>query len=349
MMLYTSGTTSRPKGVVTTHANIQAQIEVLVKAWEWQPEDVIPLFLPLHHIHGIINVMSCALWTGAKVEAFPCFETNTILKRIAEAAYSVFMAVPTIYVKLIQALESIPDDERSRIIAGFAQMRLMVSGSAALPASVHKTWADLTGQALLERYGMTEIGMGLSNPYHGDQRPGSVGQPLPSVEIRLKSEQRAVVAEEREPGEIQVRGPCVFLEYWNRPDVTADSFEDGWFRTGDMAVVEDGYYRIMGRQSVDIIKSGGYKLSALEIEASLLEHPAIRECTVVGLPDDTWGEVVSAAAVLDGDEDLVLESLREWCKDRLSHYKIPKRLVIVEQLPRNAMGKVIKPAVRDLF
>ena len=349
LILYTSGTTSRPKGVVTTHTNIQAQIEALVEAWEWQPTDVIPLFLPLHHIHGIINVLSCALWTGATVDAFPRFELDLILERVADEEYSVFMAVPTIYVKLIQKLDSLSDDERSRITSGFSKMRLMVSGSAALPASVHKRWTDLTGQALLERYGMTEIGMGLSNPYHGERRPGVVGQPLPSVEVQLKSEQGAIVTTEGEPGEIQVRGPCVFLEYWDRPDVTADSFDDGWFRTGDMAVIEDGYYRIMGRQSVDIIKSGGYKLSALEIEASLLEHPDVRECAVVGLPDETWGEVVSAAVVLCRDGELNLESLQEWCRHQLSHYKIPKRLVAVDQLPRNAMGKVTKPAVRELF
>ncbi|MDA1049710.1 MAG: acyl-CoA synthetase [Planctomycetota bacterium] len=349
MILYTSGTTSKPKGVVTTHANIQSQIESLIEAWDWQATDRIPLFLPLHHIHGIINVMSCALWSGAVIEPFPHFHVDAILDRVAERAYTVFMAVPTIYVKLIQALESLPEADRAGKIAGFTGMRLMVSGSAALPASVHKQWTALTGQRLLERYGMTEIGMALSNPYNGERRPGTVGQPLPGVEIRLKSEHGEVVTSDGEPGEIQVRGAGVFGEYWNRPEVTADSFEEGWFRTGDMAVLEDGYFRIMGRQSVDIIKSGGYKLSALEIEATLLEHPAIRECAVVGVPDDTWGEAVAVAAVLRDDAELSLESLRSWCRDRLSTYKIPKQLVVVVDLPRNAMGKVTKPAARELF
>ncbi|MBG87896.1 MAG: long-chain fatty acid--CoA ligase [Verrucomicrobiales bacterium] len=349
MILYTSGTTSKPKGVVSTHRNIQAQIEMLVKAWEWQADDRIPLFLPLHHIHGIINVMSCALWSGAVIEPFAGFDLERILKRVADDAYTVFMAVPTIYVKLIQALETQSAEQRDRNINGFQKMRLMISGSAALPASIHEKWTELTGQKLLERYGMTEIGMGLSNPFHGERRPGAVGQPLPGVEIRLKAETGEVVTNEDEPGEIQVKGPAVFSEYWNRPEVTAESFEDAWFRTGDMAVLETGYYRIMGRLSVDIIKSGGYKLSALEIEAVLLQHPDISECAVIGTPDDTWGEAVSAAVVLAQGTDLELEALRNWCRDRLSVYKIPKRLSCVNALPRNAMGKVTKPAVKDLF
>lgn len=349
MILYTSGTTSTPKGVVTTHAIIQAQIETLVEAWRWQSADRIPLFLPLHHVHGIINILSCALWSGATVEPFSNFDMNAILARVRADAYSVFMAVPTIYVKLIQALESLSEHDRSAITETFGRMRLMVSGSAALPASVHEKWTSLTGQKLLERYGMTEIGMGLSNPYEGERRPGAVGRPLPGVEVRLKAEYGGLVTTENEPGEIQVRGPAVFLEYWNRPDVTADSFEDGWFRTGDVAVIEDSYYRIMGRQSVDIIKSGGYKLSALEIEAALLDHPVIRECAVVGVPDETWGETVSAAVVVDSGQELSLDLLREWCRDRLSDYRIPRQLLVVESLPRNAMGKVTKPAVRELF
>ncbi len=349
MILYTSGTTSKPKGVVTTHANIQAQIESLVTAWEWTAGDCIPLFLPMHHIHGIINITSCALWSGARIEAFERFDLAAILDRVRVDAYTVFMAVPTIYVKLIQALEAAAAEDRAAFIAGFARMRLMVSGSAALPASVHEQWTALTGQKLLERYGMTEIGMALSNPYHGERRPGSVGVALPGVEARLKAESGSLVTREDEPGEIQVRGPGVFRAYWNRPEASAESFDDGWFRTGDMAVIERGYYRIMGRLSVDIIKSGGYKLSALEIEAALLEHPHIRECAVIGLPDDTWGEAVTAVVVLKEKAALELPALREWSKGRLSVYKIPQRLLVVKELPRNAMGKVTKPAVRALF
>ncbi|MFZ4592659.1 MAG: acyl-CoA synthetase [Verrucomicrobiaceae bacterium] len=348
MILYTSGTTSKPKGVVTTHANIQAQIESLVQAWEWNAEDRIPMFLPLHHIHGIINIIGCALWSGASVEAFPRFEMNAILDRVRGDAYTLFMAVPTIYVKLIQAVEAASESDRAAIVAGFKKLRLMVSGSAALPASVHQQWTALTGQELLERYGMTEIGMAISNLYRGERRPGSVGAPLPGVGVRLKAENGPLITAEDEPGEIQVRGPGVFAAYWNRPEATAETFEDDWFRTGDMAVLERGYYRIMGRLSVDIIKSGGYKLSALEIEAALLEHPLITECAVIGLPDDTWGEAVTAVVVLNSST-LELAALRDWCKGRLSVYKIPQRLKIVSELPRNAMGKVTKPAVKALL
>ena len=349
MILYTSGTTSKPKGVVSTHENIQAQITTLVEAWGWLSEDSIPLFLPLHHVHGIVNVLSCALWSGARVDCFESFDAQVILERVASKEYSVFMGVPTIYVKLIRILEDAHDGDRKRYTDGFGQMRLMVSGSAALPASVHEQWTQLTGQKLLERYGMTEIGMALSNPLQGERRPGAVGAPLPGVTIRLIGEAGELIEGENEPGEIQVRGPAVFSEYWDKPDVTRESFVDGWFRTGDMAVLEDGYYRIMGRLSVDIIKSGGYKLSALEIEATLLTHPAISECAVVALPDDTWGEVVAVAIVSRDGEDIELPALKEWATERMSAYKIPKSLLLLEDLPKNAMGKVTKRAVQDLF
>ncbi len=349
MMLYTSGTTSTPKGVVTTHGCIQSQIESLVHAWQWQADDRIPLFLPLHHIHGIINVLGCGLWTGAAIEMFPRFDVPTIFERVAADAYTLFMAVPTIYVKMIEALHAMPPEQATPVVSGFAKMRLMVSGSAALPARVHEEWTALTSQKLLERYGMTEIGMAISNPYDGERRPGAVGQPLPGVEVCLRNEAHQPIDAENVAGEIHVRGPTVFREYWNRPEATRDAFVDGWFRTGDIAVVEDGSYRIMGRSSVDIIKSGGYKLSALEIEASLLDHPAITQCAVVGLPDDTWGETVAAAVVLAEGESLDLESLHAWCRDRLSPYKMPRTLLAVEDLPRNAMGKVTKPAVSRLF
>lgn len=349
MILYTSGTTSKPKGVVTTHENIEAQIRSLVEAWGWMPDDRIPLFLPLHHIHGIINVLSCALWTGAQIDAFDSFELSSILGRIADKRYSLFMAVPTIYVKLIQAIEAADVHDNQPWIDGFRSLRLMVSGSAALPASVHEKWTALTGQRLLERYGMTEIGMALSNPLNGERRPGFVGIPLPKIEIRLKSETGSVIQTESEPGEIQVRGPTVFQEYWDRAEATRESFDDGWFRTGDMAVIEENYYRIMGRMSVDILKSGGYKLSALEIEEVLLQHPQVIQCAVVGIPDATWGEAVATALVLRGNEPLELEALRSWCRERLSPYKIPKLIKVVAELPRNAMGKVVKPTVKGLF
>ncbi len=349
LMLFTSGTTSKPKGVVSTHSTIEAQITSLVEAWEWSHADRIPLFLPLHHVHGIINVLSCALWSGARVETFTSFDALRMLNLCTQGRYTVFMAVPTIYFKLLQSFDEASDEQRRRWREGLATLRLMVSGSAALPASVHQRWQQLTGHTLLERYGMTEIGMALSHPLHGERRPGAVGIALPGVEVRLVDESGKVITEAGTPGEIQVRGPTVFLEYWQQPEATRTSFQNDWFKTGDVAVVEDGQYRILGRVSVDIIKSGGYKLSALEIEAVLLEHPDIAECAVVGVADDTWGEAVAAVVVPRAEQSLDLAALRHWCGERMAKYKLPKRLQVVTSLPRNAMGKVTKPAVKQMF
>ena len=349
MIVFTSGTTSKPKGAVTTHGNIAAQISTLIDAWAWQPDDVIPLFLPLHHVHGIINVLSCALWAGATVHAMPKLDLDRLCRLVADDVFSVFMAVPTIYVKLIDYLEALEDEQATQVCDGFANMRLNVSGSAACPVEVFEDWRRLTGQVLLERYGMTEIGMALSNPYVGERRPGYVGQPLPDVLVQLIDEAGAVVTEEDTPGEIRIKSPTVFREYWGNSDATTSSFKDGWFCTGDIAVIEDGYYRIMGRSSVDIIKSGGYKLSALEIENKLLAHPEIAEVAVVGVADRTWGEAVAAVAVLKGGSDMTVASLKSWCEVELSPYKIPKHLKVVDALPRNAMGKVMKPSLKTLF
>ena len=224
-----------------------------------------------------------------------------------------------------------------------------MSGSAACPVEVFEEWRDLTGQMLLERYGMTEIGMALSNPYRGERRPGYVGQALPDVAVRLVDEEGGIVTGEDAPGEIQIQSPTVFLEYWGNAEATETSFSDKWFCTGDIAVIEDGYYRIMGRSSVDIIKSGGYKLSALEIENTLLAHPQIAEVAVVGIADRTWGEAVAAVVALKGDDDMTLEDLKGWCDGKLSSYKVPKQLRVVDALPRNAMGKVVKPPLKPLF
>ena len=209
-------------------------------------------------------------------------------------------------------------------------------------------WREISGHTLLERYGMTEIGMALSNPLHGERRPGFVGVPLPGVEVRLVGEDGAAV-EPGTPGEIEVRGPNVFLEYWRRPEATAESFRDGWFRTGDVAAVEDGYYRILGRRSVDILKTGGYKVSALEIEEVLRTHPDVTECAVVGVEDPDWGERICVAAEVRGGADLTLAELQAWARERLAPYKLPRDLRTVEALPRNAMGKVTKPDVAKLF
>ncbi len=348
MILFTSGTTNKPKGVVSTHKNIRAQITTLVKAWAWQTDDSIPLFLPLHHIHGIVNVLCCGLWTGARVTLFARFDMETILNEVEQSKYTVFMAVPTIYVKIIQHLESIGATKRESICAGFRNMRLNISGSAACPVKLYQQWQTLTGQTLLERYGMTEIGMGLSNPYDGERRAGAVGITLPGVEAELFDDAGNIIKAENTPGEIRIRGDNVFLEYWDNLQATEESFDDGWFRTGDVAVRENGYFRIMGRSSVDIIKSGGYKLSALEIEGTLLTHDKIAECAVVGIEDDTWGEAVTAFVVLKTEATLELPELKAWCESRMSPYKIPKKLRVMDVLPRNAMGKVMKPGLKKL-
>ena len=348
MILYTSGTTSRPKGVVTTHANNTAQIESLVEAWEWSADDHVLLFLPLHHVHGIINVVSCALWSGAACEMMPRFDANLVWERIALGGLTLFMAVPTIYVKLIAAWDAAAPERRAALRRACGPLRLMVSGSAALPVSTLERWKEISGHTLLERYGMTEIGMALSNPLKGERVPGSVGTPLPSVEVQLVGGNGEPV-EPGTPGEIEVRGPSVFTEYWGKPEATRDVFRNGWFRTGDTAVVKNGTYRILGRTNIDILKTGGHKVSALEIEETLRAHPAIAECAVVGVPDPEWGERVAAALVLHDGEALDLPSLRTWAKEFLAAHKLPSRLLVLEALPRNAMGKVMKPAVAAMF
>jgi malonyl-CoA/methylmalonyl-CoA synthetase len=348
MILYTSGTTSRPKGVVTTHANISAQIVSLVEAWEWSSADRIALFLPLHHVHGIVNVLLCALWVGATCEMMPRFDAEAVWERIASGKLTLLMAVPTIYVRLIAAWEAAGLERRAELSRGCARLRLMVSGSAALPVSTLERWREISGQTLLERYGMTEIGMALSNPYRGERMPGCVGRPLPGVETRVVDEAGELVAPGT-AGEIEVRGPSVFAEYWGKPEATRAAFREGWFRTGDTAVVEDGVYRILGRTSIDILKTGGHKVSALEIEEALRDHPAVAECAVVGLPDAEWGERVAAAVVLRRGGELELAALRAWAREVLAAHKIPLRLLVLEALPRNAMGKVVKPELTALF
>jgi malonyl-CoA/methylmalonyl-CoA synthetase len=348
LILYTSGTTGKPKGVVTTHENIQAQVTSLVAAWDWTASDLILHVLPLHHIHGIVNVLTCALWAGAQCHMLAKFDPETVWNRICDGDLTLLMAVPTIYVKLINAWQLATRERQENMSAGSARMRLMVSGSAALPVRVLEQWQQISGHFLLERYGMTEIGMALSNPLHGQRRSGFVGKPLPQVEVRLVDESGEIVASGT-PGEIQVKSPGVFGEYWQNPAATAKAFRDGWFCTGDLAVVEDGSYRILGRMSVDIIKTGGYKVSALEIEEVLRTHPDIVECAVVGIEDLEWGERVCAAVVLPPDRQLTLESFRCWAKERLAVYKVPREISIVTELPRNAMGKVVKPTVMELF
>lgn len=223
----------------------------------------------------------------------------------------------------------------------------MVSGSAALPVSVMEKWHVISGHWLLERYGMTEIGMAISNPFHGERKPGHVGLALPGVQVRLMGDEEEI-QEELLPGEIQIKGPNVFQAYWNKAQATAETFtEDGWFKTGDVAHLDQGYFKILGRSSVDIIKSGGYKLSALEIEEVIRQHPEVADCGVVGLADEEWGEIVAVVLVLKSALDV--QGLNTWLRERLPGYKVPRKYLVKEDLPRNAMGKVTKNDLKGMF
>lgn len=349
MIIYTSGTTGQPKGVVTTHQNIESQILTLVNAWVWSQEDRILNILPLHHVHGLINVVACALWSGASCVFLKKFDPQAVIRLLCQGEINVFMAVPTIYYKLVSYWSELATKDQREMKTALSKFRLMVSGSAALPVSVMKQWQDISGQILLERYGMTEIGMAISNTYNGERKAGHIGQPLSGVDIRLVDERNNILAA-GQTGEIQVKGPNVFKEYWRKPEATNKAFtEDGWFKTGDVAMLNNDSYRILGRMSVDIIKSGGYKISALEIEEVLRTHPQISDCAVVGIPDLEWNEIIGASLVLRQSQPIDFEELTAWLKERLPIYKIPRKYLIQEDLPRNAMGKVTKKELKTAF
>lgn len=348
MILYTSGTTNKPKGVVTTHDNLNAQVTTLLNAWDWSENDHILCVLPLHHVHGVVNVVCCSLSIGAVCEFIDGFSGEAIFGLFEKGNINVFMAVPTIYYKLITYFESLPIEQQQVFTTSMIKFRLMVCGSAALPVSVMQKWKSISGHTLLERYGMTEIGMAISNPYTGERKAGFIGIPLPGVDVRLVDElyQNVIPGE---PGEILIKGKNVFQEYWNKTEATTKEFtSDGWFKTGDVAVVEDGYYRIMGRNSVDIIKSGGYKISALEIEEELRKHELINDCAVIGIPDEEWGELIVCVLVSDGGS-IDLDELNSWLRERMASYKTPRKYLLIEELPRNAMGKVTKNELKKLF
>jgi malonyl-CoA/methylmalonyl-CoA synthetase len=343
LIIYTSGTTGRPKGALHTHKSLEAQIETLKAAWEWQPSDRIVHALPLHHVHGIVNALYCPLASGAAVEFLPKFSPKGVwdaLTRVQNAP-TVFMGVPTMYAYLLDYYDARPAEEQKRCADAARGLRLAVSGSAACPLPILERWKLVAGEYPLERYGMTETGMLLGNPLRGERRAGTVGQPFAGIETRLHLE----------TGELEVRGPQLFAGYWNRPEATTASFtSDGFFLTGDTAEVDrEGYYRLLGRTSVDLIKSKGYKISALQIESALLEHPLIGECAVVGLPDERYGETIAAIVALkssDQNPELSLEELQSWALHRLAPYQMPTTLRMVPALPRNAMGKVNKKAMR---
>lgn len=355
-IVYTSGTTGRPKGVVTTFANISSQINDLNTTWNVTSQDGYLHVLPLHHVHGIVNNLLSPLTAGASITMLKAFCAEKVWWHLLEDEnVNVFHAVPTIYSKLIEYytenLSSTCDDIRDILKTKF---RLMVSGSAALPVPVLKRWEEISGHVLLERYGMTEIGMALTNPLQGPRIEGAVGKPFPSVKFRIRSEDNKTIAEgDHEKivryadgdGSLLVKGPSVFKEYLNLDNATKDSFDDdGWFITGDTAVYDSEHdvIRIMGRTSVDIINSAGYKMSALEIEKHLLCVEGIREVAVIGLPDDVYGEVVCAVVVSNKNHTITLQYVQEECKDVLAIYKIPRAIKVLDEIPKNAMGKVNK-------
>ncbi|MES1205896.1 MAG: acyl-CoA synthetase [Pseudomonadota bacterium] len=345
LMLFTSGTTGKPKGVTLSHAGIAATVDALHGAWRWRADDRLLHALPLNHTHGLIVALLGALRAGANVQ-FTAFDAVAVWEAFAGA--TVFMAVPTMYVRLVEALRAAAPAARARWIAGARSLRLATSGSAALPPSLLNAFAEATGQTILERYGMTEIGMALSNPYDGPRVPGSVGLPLPGVTIDIIDEQEDPVAV-GEPGELRVRSPQLFLGYHGDPEATATAHDAaGRFRTGDTGVrARDGTIRLLGRTSVDILKSGGYKLSALEIEDALRAHPAVADIAVIGVPDPVWGDCVTACVVArDGAPAPTLDDLRAFARDVLAPYKLPRAVRVLAALPRNPMGKIQKSLLK---
>jgi malonyl-CoA/methylmalonyl-CoA synthetase len=321
---------------------VAATVASLETAWRWRADDRLLHVLPLHHTHGLIVGALGALWAGAEAR-FLVFEAGAVWDTLAGGEITVFMAVPTIYAKLMEAFRASDAERRARWAAGAARLRLMTSGSAALPASLLEELRAATGQTLLERYGMTEIGMALSNPYDGPRVPGAVGTPLPGVEVDIVGDDGAPAAT-GEPGELRVRSTQMFSGYHGDEAATAASFDaEGRFRTGDTGVRDAaGVIRLLGRTSVDIIKSGGYKISALEIEAALRDHPVIAEIAVIGEPDATWGERIAACVVVRDGATLELDELQAFARERLAVYKVPRALRLLPALPRNAMGKVQK-------
>ncbi|MGA6221115.1 acyl-CoA synthetase [Streptomyces umbrinus] len=345
LIVYTSGTTGPPKGAVIPRRAIATTLDALADAWQWTGDDVLVHGLPLFHVHGLILGILGPLRRGGSVRHLGRFETAGVARELSEGATMLF-GVPTMYHRIA---ETLPDDPA--LAKALARARLLVSGSAALPVHDHERIAQATGRRVIERYGMTETLMNTSVRADGEPRAGTVGVPLPGVELRLTEEDgtTAVEAYDGETvGEIQVRGPNLFTEYLNRPEATAAAFtEDGWFRTGDMAVRDpDGYVRIVGRKATDLIKSGGYKIGAGEIENALLEHPGVREAAVTGEPDADLGERIVAWIVpADPQSPPTVDELADHVARRLAPHKRPRVVHHLDALPRNDMGKIMKRAL----
>ncbi|WP_230195936.1 acyl-CoA synthetase [Streptomyces coriariae] len=344
LVVYTSGTTGPPKGAVIPRRAIATTLDALADAWQWTGEDVLVHGLPLFHVHGLVLGVLGPLRRGGSVRHLGRFGTEGVTRELSTGA-SMLFGVPTMYHRIAEALPG--DPALAKALAG---ARLLVSGSAALPVHDHERIAAATGRRVIERYGMTETLMNTSVRADGEARAGTVGVPLPGVELRLVDEDGAAVEayDGESVGEIQVRGPNLFTEYLNRPDATAAAFtSDGWFRTGDVAVRDpDGYVRIVGRKATDLIKSGGYKIGAGEIENALLEHPGVREAAVTGEPDADLGERIVAWVVPADPEALPAESeLADHVARRLAPHKRPRVVRYLDALPRNDMGKIMKRAL----
>ncbi|MGR8010701.1 acyl-CoA synthetase [Streptomyces hypolithicus] len=331
LIVYTSGTTGPPKGVVLSRRAIATTLDALEDAWEWTADDVLVHGLPLFHVHGLILGVLGPLRRGGEVRHLGRFDVPGVTRELSAGATMLF-GVPTMYHRLAEALDT--DQELAKALAG---ARLLVSGSAALPVRDHRRITAATGRTVVERYGMTETLMNTSVRAGGEARPGTVGQPLPGVELRLVDEVDGV-------GEIQVRGPNLFTEYLNRPEATAEAFDGTWFRTGDMATRDaDGCVRIVGRKATDLIKSGGYKIGAGEIENALLEHPGVREAAVTGEPDEDLGErIVAWVVAVDAGRPPSAAELADHVAGLLAPHKRPRVVRHVDALPRNDMGKVLK-------
>jgi malonyl-CoA/methylmalonyl-CoA synthetase len=340
-VVYTSGTTGPPKGVVLPRRAVTSNLDALAEVWEWTADDVLVHGLPLFHVHGLIIGVVGPLRRGGTVRHLGRFTPKAAAEALDTGATMMF-GVPTMYHRL--ALDCVDDPALAKSIGG---ARLLVSGSAALPATDHQRLADATGQRVVERYGMTETLMNCSVRFAGDRRPGAVGLPLPGVSLRLVDDAGKVIESQdgETVGEIEVTGDNLFAGYLNRPDATASAMRDGWFRTGDMAVRDpDGYVRIVGRRATDLIKSGGYKIGAGEIENALLEHPSVAEVAVTGEPDDDLGERIVAWVVPSGEEPPP-EELADHVARLLAPHKRPRVVRYLKSLPRNDMGKVMKRAL----
>ena len=336
-ILYTSGTTGRSKGVMLTRENLASNAEALVALWRFSEADVLLHALPVFHTHGLFVATNCVLYSGASMIFLPAFQPAAVLDALSTA--TVMMGVPTFYTRLLLD----PGLTRDAV----AQVRLFISGSAPLSPATHSEWHDRTGHAILERYGMTETNMITSNPYAGVRKAGTVGMPLPGVEVRITGP--AGVLADGEAGSIEVRGPNVFKGYWRLPEKTAEEFHDGWFVTGDMGAFDpDGYLSILGRAK-DLVITGGLNVYPAEVEAALDDLSGVAASAVIGVPHPDFGEAVVACLVAESGATLSEDVIRMALRERLAAFKLPKRVLILDDLPRNAMGKVQKAELRRLF